>query len=57
VLGLSSVVLEFMILSLYGALAARARAVTGARFSGLLERSGGAILVAAGARLAWYRLD
>jgi homoserine/homoserine lactone efflux protein len=55
-LGISSVVLEFTILSLYGALAARARAVTGPRFSGLLERSGGAILIAAGARLAWYRV-
>jgi homoserine/homoserine lactone efflux protein len=56
VLGISSVVLEFAILSLYGALAARARAMTGARFSNLLERSGGAILIAAGARLAWYRV-
>jgi homoserine/homoserine lactone efflux protein len=55
-LGISSVVLEFMILSLYGALAARARAVSGARFSGLLERVGGAVLIAAGARLAWYRV-
>jgi homoserine/homoserine lactone efflux protein len=56
-LGLSSVAIEFMVLSLYAALAARARTFTAARFSGLLERSGGAILIAAGARLAWYRLD
>jgi threonine/homoserine/homoserine lactone efflux protein len=55
-LGVSSVVLEFTILSLYAALAARARRVTGARFSSLLERLGGGILIAAGARLAWYRI-
>jgi homoserine/homoserine lactone efflux protein len=56
-LGLSSVAIEFTVLSLYAALAARARTFTAARFSGLLERIGGAILIAAGARLAWYRLD
>jgi homoserine/homoserine lactone efflux protein len=56
VLGISSVVIEFTILSLYGALAAHARAMTGTRFSGLLERLGGAFLIAAGARLAWYRV-
>jgi homoserine/homoserine lactone efflux protein len=55
-LGISSVVIEFMVLSLYAALAARARTLTGARFSSLLERIGGAILIAAGARLAWYRV-
>ena len=57
VLGISSVVIEFMVLSLYAALAARARSITGARFSSSLERLGGAILIAAGARLAWYRID
>jgi homoserine/homoserine lactone efflux protein len=56
VLGISSVVIEFVILSLYGALAARARAMTSTRFSGLLERLGGGCLIAAGARLAWYRV-
>jgi homoserine/homoserine lactone efflux protein len=56
VLGMSSVVIEFMVLSLYGALAARARRITGARFSGVLERVGGGFLIAAGARLAWYRI-
>jgi threonine/homoserine/homoserine lactone efflux protein len=55
-LGISSVVIEFMVLSLYGALAARARTITAARFSGPLERVGGAFLIAAGARLAWYRI-
>jgi homoserine/homoserine lactone efflux protein len=55
-LGISSVVIEFMVLSLYAALAALARTLTGARFSSLLERIGGAILLAAGARLAWYRV-
>jgi homoserine/homoserine lactone efflux protein len=57
VLGLSSVAIEFIVLSLYAALAAGARTFTVTRFSGLLERIGGAILIAAGARLAWYRID
>jgi threonine/homoserine/homoserine lactone efflux protein len=56
-LGLSSVAIEFMVLSGYAALAAGARTFTVTRFSGLLERIGGAILIAAGARLAWYRID
>jgi homoserine/homoserine lactone efflux protein len=56
-LGLSSVAIEFMVLSGYAALAAGARTFTVARFSGLAERIGGAILIAAGARLAWYHID
>jgi threonine/homoserine/homoserine lactone efflux protein len=56
-LGLSSVVIEFVVLSLYAALAAGARTFAVTRFSSLLERVGGAILIAAGARLAWYRID
>jgi len=55
-LGISSVVIEFTVLSLYAALAARARTMTGARFASSLERVGGACLIAAGARLAWYRI-
>ena len=55
-LGSSSVVIEFAVLSLYAALAARARTMTGARFARGLERIGGACLIAAGARLAWYRI-
>jgi homoserine/homoserine lactone efflux protein len=55
-LGISSVVIEFMVLSLYAALAARARSMTGTRFASSLERVGGACLIAAGARLAWYRI-
>jgi homoserine/homoserine lactone efflux protein len=55
VLGISSVAIEFLVLSLYAGLAARARSMTGARFAGWVERIGGAILIAAGARLAWYR--
>jgi homoserine/homoserine lactone efflux protein len=55
-LGISSVAIEFMVLSLYAALAARARTIAGAHVSGALERLGGATLIAAGARLAWYRL-
>jgi homoserine/homoserine lactone efflux protein len=55
-LGISSVVIEFAVLSLYAALAARARSMTGTRFASGLERVGGACLIAAGARLAWYRI-
>jgi threonine/homoserine/homoserine lactone efflux protein len=55
-LAVSSVVIEFAVLSLYAGLAARARAMTGARFASSLERIGGACLIAAGARLAWYRI-
>ena len=55
ILGLSSVSIEFMVLSAYGALATQARNVARRRFSDALERIGGAVLVAAGARLAWVR--
>lgn len=55
ILGGSSIVLEFMVLSGYSALAAQARNVAGTRFSSLLERIGGGVLIAAGARLAWIR--
>ncbi|HEY1725817.1 MAG TPA: LysE family translocator [Steroidobacteraceae bacterium] len=56
ILGVSSVAIEFVVLSGYAALAARARHLTGARFAQSLERIGGAFLVAAGARLAWSRV-
>jgi homoserine/homoserine lactone efflux protein len=56
ILGISSMVIESMVLGLYAVLAARARTMTGARFSSSLERVGGAYLIAAGARLAWYRI-
>jgi homoserine/homoserine lactone efflux protein len=56
VLGVSSILIEWMVLSLYAALAAQARTITAARFSSSLERVGGACLIAAGARLAWYRI-
>jgi threonine/homoserine/homoserine lactone efflux protein len=55
-LGISSVVIEFAVLSLYAAVAARARSMSGARFANWLERIGGACLIAAGARMAWYRI-
>jgi homoserine/homoserine lactone efflux protein len=55
-LGASSVLIEALVLGTYAALAARARTVTGACFAGPLERVGGACLIAAGARLAWYRI-
>jgi len=57
VLGASSVLIEFLALSLYVALAARARQLAGTRWSGSLERLGGGVLVAAGARLAMVRLE
>jgi len=57
VLGISSLAIELLVLSLYAALAARARSMTGARFASWLERIGGVVLVAAGARLAWTRMD
>jgi homoserine/homoserine lactone efflux protein len=55
ILGTSSVVIELAVLALYAALAARARAVAGERWSGALERVGGGFLVAAAARLALIR--
>jgi threonine/homoserine/homoserine lactone efflux protein len=55
-LGVTSMLIEFTVLSLYAALAVRARSITGERFSGALERLGGACLIAAGARLAWNRI-
>jgi homoserine/homoserine lactone efflux protein len=55
ILGVSSIVLEFIVLGAYSALAAQARNVAGTRFSSLLERIGGGVLIAAGARLAWIR--
>jgi len=55
VLGISSAAIEFTVLSLYAAVAARARSMAGAQVSGAVERIGGAALIAVGARLAWYR--
>jgi len=52
ILGVSGVVIELVVLSLYVALAVRARRLAGARFARPLERVGGACLLAAGARLA-----
>jgi homoserine/homoserine lactone efflux protein len=56
-LGASSVVIEAVVLSSYAALAVRARSLAGTRIAASLERLGGACLIAAGARLAWYRID
>jgi homoserine/homoserine lactone efflux protein len=56
-LGASSVVIEAVVLSGYAALAVRARSLAGTRFAASLERLCGACLIAAGARLAWYRID
>jgi homoserine/homoserine lactone efflux protein len=56
-LGASSLLIETIVLSTYAALAVRARSLAGTRFAGSLERVGGACLIVAGARLAWYRID
>ena len=55
ILGASSLLIELFVLSLYTALAARARSLAGERWSGPIERIGGGFLVAAGARLALVR--
>ena len=55
VLGVSSVVLELVVLASYIALAARARRFAGGRVARPLAWIGGAVLVAAGARLACAR--
>jgi len=55
ILGASSLLIEMFVLSLYTALAARARSLAGERWSGPIERIGGGFLVAAGARLALVR--
>ena len=57
ILGLSSVVIEFVALSAYALGAVGAHRVTGTRAVGLLERVGGGLLVAAGARLAMVRAE
>jgi homoserine/homoserine lactone efflux protein len=55
VLGVSSVLIEFLVLTLYVGIAVRARAMAGPRVATTLERVGGGVLVAAGARLALVR--
>ncbi|MBM4266444.1 MAG: LysE family translocator [Deltaproteobacteria bacterium] len=57
VLGVSSVVIELLVLAVYVALAVRAREVAGSGFAELLQRVGGGFLVAAGARLAVVRSE
>ena len=56
-LGVSSVLIELVVLALYACFAVRARRLAGARLSGALERIGGGFLVAAGARLALVRSE
>jgi threonine/homoserine/homoserine lactone efflux protein len=56
VLGASSVVIEFLVLSLYVALAVRARGLAGGRWPDALERLGGGLLVAAGGASLWSAL-
>jgi homoserine/homoserine lactone efflux protein len=56
ILGASSFVIEVIVLSLYVATCHTARAWIGQRrFTGLLQRLGGACLIVAGARLALTR--
>jgi threonine/homoserine/homoserine lactone efflux protein len=55
VLGVTSLVIEFLVLGSYASVAARARHLGNGRWSTTLERVGGGCLIAAGTRLAWYR--
>jgi homoserine/homoserine lactone efflux protein len=55
VLGISSVLIEFVALTCFTLGAVRARRMAGIRLAGPLERLGGSLLVAAGARLAAVR--
>src|SRR6204780_1361594 len=55
VLAISSAAIQFTVLSLSAAVAARPRSMAGAQVSGAVERIGGVALIAVGARLAWYR--
>ena len=57
ILGVSSVVIELVALSVYALTAVRARRVAGPRVARALERVGGGLLVAAGARLAVVRYE
>jgi threonine/homoserine/homoserine lactone efflux protein len=57
VLGVSSVVIEFVALAVYAHGAVAAGRVVGARVANTLERVGGGLLVAAGARLAAVRSE
>ena len=57
ILGASSILIEFVVLSAYAAIAVRTRELAGRRWSRALERAGGGFLVAAGARLAWLRTN
>jgi homoserine/homoserine lactone efflux protein len=57
VLGVSSVLIELAALATYAFGAARARRVAGARIASALQRVGGGLLVAAGARLAAVRSE
>ena len=53
ILGASSLVIELLVLTGYAEAAIRARDLVGRRFSGLLRRMGGIILIAVGIRLAF----
>lgn len=55
ILGVSSVAIEFVALGAFALGAVRTRHLAGARIAGMLERVGGGLLIAAGARLAAIR--
>ncbi|MCP5044635.1 MAG: LysE family translocator [bacterium] len=57
VLGVSSILIEFVALASYAFAAVRSRRVAGVRIAGALQRVGGGLLVAAGARLAAVRSE
>lgn len=55
ILGVSSVLIELVVLAIYVGAAAKARSFAGTRLAAPLERIGGVFLLAAGARLAFLR--
>jgi homoserine/homoserine lactone efflux protein len=57
ILGVSSVVIELAVLALYARAAVHARRVAGGRLTTPLKRVGGALLLAAGARLVVARAE
>lgn len=57
ILGVSSVLIEFLVLGAYIVLGARARQLAGAHLAGPIERIGGGFLIAVGAHLALFRAD
>lgn len=56
ILGVSSVVIEWLVLTMYVLLTVRARSLAGDGWTVWMQRAGGACLLAAGLRMAWLGL-